>query len=83
MAAVLVRKLSEETRQALKARAKAHGRSAEAEIRDILETALRKPDEPGGLGTQLAAFAAQFGGIELDIPPRTEMVDPPDFDDRS
>ena len=42
-----------------KARAKAHGRSTEAEIRDILKTALRKPDEPGGLGTQIAAFASR------------------------
>ncbi len=83
MAAIVVRNIPEETHRALKALAKAHGRSTEAEIRNILEAALQSPAGQVGLGTQLAAFAARYGGIELDIPPRTEMVNPPDFDDRS
>lgn len=80
MAAVVIRKIPEATHRALKARAKKNGRSTEAEIREILVNALRAA-EPQGLGSKLAAFAQQFGGIELDIPPRTELVDPPDFND--
>jgi antitoxin FitA len=41
MATLIVRKLDEETVRRLKARAAAHGRSAEAEHRAILEDALR------------------------------------------
>jgi len=43
MAAVTIRNLSDATHRALKVRAALHGRSAEAEMRDILETAVR-PD---------------------------------------
>ena len=41
MPAVTIRNLSEATHRALKVRAAQHGRSAEAEMRDILETAVR------------------------------------------
>jgi antitoxin FitA len=41
MATLIVRKLDDELVQRLKARAKAHGRSAEAEHRVILHEALR------------------------------------------
>lgn len=74
MAAVVIRNLPDATHQALKERAKRHGRSTEAEIREILDAAV-KP-EGGGLGTQLHELARRFGGFDLDIPPRTEMPDP-------
>ncbi|MGP4693912.1 FitA-like ribbon-helix-helix domain-containing protein, partial [Agrobacterium cavarae] len=41
MVAVTIRNLSDETHRALRARASYHGRSTEAEIRDILEAAVR------------------------------------------
>jgi plasmid stability protein len=50
MAAVTVRNLSDETHRALKKRTAEHGRSTEAEIRAILEDAV-KPHEPLKLGT--------------------------------
>lgn len=43
MANLTVRDLDEDIVQALKERAAAHGRSAEAEHRDILAKALRRP----------------------------------------
>ncbi len=43
MADLLVRGLDEEVVRTLKARAAAHGRSAEAEHRDILQRVLMKP----------------------------------------
>ena len=43
MADLLVRGIEEDVVRALKAQAVAHGRSAEAEHRDILRTALTRP----------------------------------------
>jgi plasmid stability protein len=56
----------EETHRALKERAILHGKSTEAEVRAILEEAVR-PKEQVGLGTALHEFAMQFGGFELDL----------------
>lgn len=74
MAAVVIRNLPEATHRALKQRAKIHGRSTEAEIRDILEQALRSAPAQQNIGTALHEFAMRFGGIELEIEPRTEMA---------
>jgi len=49
-----------------KARARDHGRSTEAEIRAILDAAV-KPDEEIGIGSALAALGRLFRGVELDI----------------
>ena len=64
MSAVTVRNLPEETHRALKYRAVQHGRSTEAEIRYILENAVRPKI---GLGSVLAAFASEVGGVDFDI----------------
>ena len=66
MAAVTVRNLSEETHRALKRRAALHGSSTEAEIRAILEEAVR-PKTRILIGTELAAFGQNFEGLELNI----------------
>jgi antitoxin FitA len=66
MPAVTIRKLSPETHRALKARARGHGRSTEAEIRAILDATVR-PAEVAGIGTALAKLGRRFRGIELDI----------------
>lgn len=58
MAAVTIRNISDETHRALRARAAHHGRSTEAEIRDILETAVR-PSERVKLGSLLAAIGRE------------------------
>lgn len=66
MPAILVRNISAETRRALKARAKLHGRSAEAEIRAILE-GIVQPTGRVKVGSALAALAKPFGGLDLDV----------------
>lgn len=65
MAVVTVRNLPEETHRALKIRAAQHGRSTEAEIREILEEAVR-PDARVKIGSELAEFGREFGGLDLD-----------------
>lgn len=64
MSVVTVRNLPEETHRALKLRAAQHGRSTEAEIREILEEAVR-PRTRVKIGSELAAFGQSFGGLVL------------------
>jgi len=66
MPVVTIRKLPEETHRALKLRAARHGRSTEAEIREILEEAVR-PKTRVKIGSELAAFGQRFGGVDLNV----------------
>lgn len=58
MPAVTIRNLSDEAHRALKVRAAHHGRSTEAEIRDILEAAVR-PANRLRLGSALSALSRE------------------------
>ena len=66
MPAVTVRNLPDETHRALKQLAAAHGRSTEAEIRQILEEAVR-PHSRIKIGSALADFGRRIGVVDLDI----------------
>jgi plasmid stability protein len=66
MPAVTIRNLSEETHRALKARAREHGRSTEAEIRAILDDVVR-PEERVRLGDELAAIGRRIGLTDEDL----------------
>ncbi len=66
MAVVTVRNLPDETHRALKVRAAHHGRSTEAEIRAILDEAVRPADRVK-VGSALAALRAKFDGVDLDV----------------
>jgi antitoxin FitA len=66
MPAIVVRNISAETHRGLRVRARQHGRSTEAEIRAILDVAVR-PTSRMRLGSALAALAKPFGGLELEI----------------
>lgn len=66
MAAITVRNLSDETHRALKARAAAHHRSTEAEVRAILDAAVTPPKRPR-LGALLADIGRSVDGIESAI----------------
>ncbi len=66
MPAVTIRNLSEETHRALKVRAAKHNRSTEAEMRAILEAAVR----PAGrlrLGAALAEMSRKIGLTNADV----------------
>jgi plasmid stability protein len=66
MAAVTIRNLSEEAHRALKVRAARHNRSTEAEIRAILEAAVR-PEGRLRLGTALADMSRSIGLTNADV----------------
>jgi len=66
MAQVIVRNLKDSVKKKLQRRAAKNGRSMEAEIRDILDDAVKDDDKPRkGLGTEIAEL---FKGIELEEP---------------
>jgi antitoxin FitA len=64
MPAVTVRSLPEATHRALKLRAARNGRSTEAEIRAILEEAVKPTLR---LGSALRAVGRDLGGVDLRL----------------
>jgi antitoxin FitA len=66
MPAVTIRNLSDETHRALRVRAAHHGRSTEAEIRDIIEAAVRPPERIK-LGSLLTAIGRDAGLSDSDV----------------
>ena len=78
MATITVRNLDEWVKQKLRIRAAAHGKSMEQEVRDILRTAVEEERPPTqDLATAIRSRFAPLGGVELDLPPRTAMREPP------
>jgi plasmid stability protein len=75
MASLIVRRLDEDLIRRLKARARAHGRSAEAEHRAILEAALRS--ELTGRELWQTLSCGGYPEIELDtgVDERIEVPD--------
>jgi plasmid stability protein len=79
MAEIVVRKLSDEVKSALKRRAALNRRSMEAEARAILTSALTV--EPRmGLGSEIAALFKDLGFEDGEFErPALPWPDPPDF----
>ena len=77
MASIIVRGLDDTVKQQLAAQAKEHGRSMEAEVRDILTKAARRPH----IGVALLAAAREVGGVEeLPVPTRDDLARAVDFE---
>jgi plasmid stability protein len=83
MASITIRDIDDDLKQRLKQRAAVHGRSMEAEARDILEDALgTKPAAPvpGNLADAIRSIVEPLGGIELEPFPRQPVREPPMFE---
>lgn len=77
MSTIIVRGLDETVKEQLAAQAKEHGRSMEAEVREILTRAARRPH----IGLALLEAASATGGVdELPVPERTEIARAVDFE---
>ncbi len=74
MPAVTIRNLSDAAHRALRLRAAHHGRSTEAEIRDILETAVR-PANRLHLGSALVEISREAGLTNLDFELLEQILD--------
>jgi len=80
MASLTIRNLEPQLKARLRVRAARNARSMEEEVRVILREAIASDAAPP---TNLAAFIADLvrplGGVELEIPPREPMREPPKF----
>jgi plasmid stability protein len=72
MAALSIRDLDDEVRERLRVRAAEHGRSMEAEVRAILTDAVGLASGPTGLAQALLARFGDLGGVELELPERSQ-----------
>ena len=79
MPSITIRNVTEEVHRALRVRAATHGRSAEAEIRIILENAVL-PDGRIKLGSLLAEIGREAGGFDLEIERDKTPVEPMSFE---
>ncbi|BCJ59541.1 FitA-like ribbon-helix-helix domain-containing protein [Micromonospora endophytica] len=70
MAALSIRDLDDAVKDKLRLRAARHGRSMEAEIRDILTTAVAEDAPRTDLFSALTERFQQLGGVDLEIPER-------------
>ncbi|HEY4581297.1 MAG TPA: plasmid stabilization protein [Lysobacter sp.] len=86
MFTMTIRDIDEAMNARLRVQAALHGRSIEDEARDILRAALAvgagpTADTPAMLVADIRALVEPFGGIELELPAREPMREPPDFND--
>ena len=75
MATLTIRNLDDELKSRLRIRAARHDHSMEEEARSILRTALSELEnleESTGIGTRIRNRLKELGGVELDLPQRTE-----------
>lgn len=84
MAILTVRNVPDEVHRALRVRAAQHGRSTEAEVREIL-TAAVKPEKRARVGDALAAIGRKVGLTDDDFAVFETVRDrtpakPPSFD---
>ena len=80
MASITIRNLDDGVKTRLRMRASGNGRSMEEEARLILAEAVdREPSSAKGLGTALHELFRPLGGVELELPPREPMREPPEL----
>jgi plasmid stability protein len=81
MASIMIRNLDDGLKRKLRIRAAQHGRSMEEEARNILRSALlEKISKPTSLYEAIRRRIAPLGGVDLDIPRRQPLREPPRFD---
>ncbi len=81
MASILIRGLDDKVKAKLRIRAATHGRSMEAEAREILEAGLRvKSKREPSLVESMRRYFEPFGGLDIKLPEREPIRKPPTFD---
>lgn len=79
MANITIRNLDENVKKRLRLRAAEHGRSMEEEVRVILRESVNADTEPQNLARFIRNCFAPAGGVDLELPQRGSMREPPDF----
>jgi len=80
MASITIRNLDDDVKMRRRVRAAEHHRSMEEEVRIILRDAVNDGRAtPRGLAKLTRECFAPLGGVELELPTRVAMREPPDF----
>ena len=80
MASITIRSLEDEVKRRLRVRAAEHGRSMEEEALEILRQVVGQAKPTHDLAAAIRARVAPLGGVDLDLPQREAMREPPAFD---
>ena len=80
MASITIRNIDDRLEHRLHAFAVRNGRSMEEEARAILRLVVEEPAVPDNLYTSIRSHFEGFGDVDLEIPPREPMREPPSFD---
>ena len=79
MASITIRNLDDDVKTRLRIRAAEHDRSMEEEVRVILREAVSGKAIPQDLAKFTRECFSPLGGIELELPPRGPMREPPEL----
>ena len=79
MASITIRNLDDDLKRRLRIRAAEHGRSMEEEAREILRQVVTEPAPPRNLAASIRSRISPLGGVDLDLPPREPIREPPRF----
>ena len=80
MASMTIRNLDDSIKRRLRVRAAEHGKSMEEEAREILRAALSQEEDGSQcLARRVNQRFAEVGGVELPLPAREPVPEPPDL----
>ena len=79
MASITVRNLEDDVKTRLRMRAARNGRSMEEEARRILRKAVGPEATGRNLANAIRARIVPLGGVDLELPPREPVREPPTF----
>ena len=80
MASITIRNLDDDVKTRLRIRAADNGRSMEEEARLILRDAVGRKPSSRNLTEIVRSHFGPTRGVDLELPPREPMREPPSFD---
>ena len=80
MASITIRNLDDDVKTRLRVRAADNGRSMEEEARLILRDAVGRKPSSRNLAEIVRSHFGPTRGVDLELPPREPMREPPSFD---
>ena len=80
MANITIRNLDDHVKTRLRVRAAKNHRSMEEEVRIILRDAVKRAPSTRNLAEIARSYFGPHNGVDLELPPRGPMREPPSFD---
>jgi len=80
MASITIRNPNDKVKARLRGRAADNDQSTEEEARLILRDAVGREPHSRNLADAIRARIAPLGGVDLELPPREPVREPPSFD---